>query len=410
MNDAASGWQPSLEGLEAVRRASAETVKETPVFSFGELSRRCGGRVVVKAESLQRTGSFKLRGTLAKLRQLDPGPGAGVVAGSAGNHGQALAYAARARRVPCTVFMPLDAPVSKVEAVAAFGATVRQEHGSVDDCVEAARALAAADGLTFVHPFDDLEVVEGQAGVGLELHSQVPDLAQAIVPVGGGGLIGGVAAALKLLRPGVRVVGVQAAGCAPFPGSLAARRPLAVEGTSTIADGIAVKRPGELTLGLVERWVDEMVVVDDDSIAEAMVMLAERGKLVVEGAGAVGVAALLSGAVAPAEPGTTAAILSGGNVDAHVLAAIINRHETGAGRRARLFTRISDRPGGLAELLRTVAEARANVLDVTHVRDGVSLEVEETGVEVLIETRSSVHRIELVERLRAAGYPVDELG
>lgn len=409
MVDRAAAWRPSLEELEEVRRASADTVKTTPVFSLAELSRRCGGTIAVKAESLQRTGSFKLRGTLAKLRDRSAEICRGVVAGSAGNHGQALAYAARARGIPCTIFMPKDAAISKLAAVDAFGATVRQEGGSVDECVEAAHRLAESEELTFVHPFDDVEVIKGQAGLGLELHEQVPDLAQVIVPVGGGGLISGVAVALKLSRPDVRVIGVQAEGCAPFPQSLRERRPVAVGAPSTIADGIAVKRPGELTLGLVEEWVDDVVVIDDDAIAEAMVLLVERGKLVTEGAGAASVAALASGAVTPSPTGRTVAILSGGNVDARVLAAVINRHQTSVGRRTRLFTRVADRPHGLADLLQAVADAGGNVLDVMHVRDGVALNVDETGVELVIETRSQAHREELIQDIRRAGYSLTEM-
>lgn len=402
-------WQPGLDRLREVRAALEGSVKTTPVFSLGELSRRCGGTIAVKAESLQRTGSFKLRGSLSKLRDLDRSNCAGVVAGSAGNHGQALAYAARARGIPCVIFMPKDAAISKLAAVDGFGAEVRQVEGTVDECIAAATALAESEGLTFVHPFDDREVIKGQAGVGLEIGEQVADVAQVIVPVGGGGLISGVALALKLARPEIRVVGVQAEGCASFPDSLGAQRPVAVAAPSTIADGIAVKRPGELTLELVSRWVDEVVVVDDDAIAEAMVLLVERGKLVVEGAGAAGVAALIGGAVTPATSGTTVAVLSGGNVDARVLAAVINRHQTGVGRRTRLFTRVADRPHGLADLLQAVADAGGNVLDVMHVRDGVALNVDETGLELVIETRSQAHRQELVERIRAAGYSLTEM-
>jgi threonine dehydratase len=408
MSGAGSSWEPSPEELSAIRDASAELVKETPVFSMGQLSRRCGGQIWVKAENLQRTGSFKIRGTTAKL-QASAGT-RGVVAGSAGNHGQALAYAARARGLPCTVFMPALAPVSKMEAVAGFGASVRPGGDSVDECVEAARRLAEAEDLLFVHPYDDLDVVKGQAGLGLELAEQVPDLSRVIVPVGGGGLIAGVAAALQELGPRVEIVGVQASGCPAYARSIESGRPVEVEQPSTIADGIAVKRPGDLTFGLVERWVDEIAEVDDDAIAEAMVLLVESAKLVVEGAGAVAVAALSTGAVAPAASGTTVAVLSGGNVDAHVLASVVNRHQTGIGRRTRLFSRISDRPGGLADFLRTVALAGGNVLDVTHVRDGVALHVGETGVEVLVESRDEGHRQELVERVREAGYPVHELG
>jgi threonine dehydratase len=387
---ASESWRPDLDELRRIHSGSSSLIKETPVFSLGELSRRCGGKIAVKAECMQRTGSFKLRGTTAKLAAIDPDACPGVVTGSAGNHGQALAYAARARGIPCTIFMPEDAPVSKVDAVTAFGAEVRTRPGSVDDCVDAARAFAEEEGVLFVHPFDDLDVIKGQAGVGIELAEQVPELTRVIVPVGGGGLISGLAAALSELRPEVEIFGVQA--------------------DTPIADGIAIKRPGTLTLPLVERWVEGLVTVEDDAIAAAMVLLIERGKLVTEGAGAAAVAALMTGAVAPAPEGTTVAVLSGGNVDPSVLAAIINRHQTGIGRRARIFSRISDQPGGLVDFLQNVAAAGGNVLDVTHVRDGVSLHVNETGVEVLVESRSEGDRESLIERLRSHGYEVEELG
>ena len=404
-----SGWQPDLAELRGIREDSRDVVKETPVFSFGALSRRCGGEVFLKAENLQRTGSFKLRGTTAKLRADPDAAARGVVTGSAGNHGQALAYAARARGIPCTIFMPVEAAVSKIEAVTAFGAEVRSEGTSVDDCIAAARRLAAEEGLLFVHPFDDLDIVKGQAGVGLEIAAQVPDLARVVVPVGGGGLISGVAAAIRTERPEVEIVGVQAAGCASLRTSLVEGHPETVTAPSTIADGIAVKRPGELTFVLIERWLDDLAEVDDDAIAAAMVFLVERAKLVTEGAGAVAVAALTTGAVAPAPSGATVAILSGGNVDANVLGTALIRAQTGAGRRVRLFTRISDRPGGLAGLLGQVAAAGGNLLDVTHVRDGVSLHVHETGVELLVECRSIEARRRLLDEMRAAGYPVEEL-
>jgi threonine dehydratase len=401
----AASWEPAFEELEQVRRASAEVVKETPVCSFGALaSRSGGGRLVVKAESLQRTGSFKLRGALAKLGGEAARGATGVVAASAGNHGQSLAYAARARGLSCTVFMPAGAAVSKLEAVEAFGAEVRHRGSSVEECIEAARSLAAEKGLLFVHPFDDIEIVRGQAGLGLELVEQVPDLAQVIVPVGGGGLISGVAAALQATRSQVRVVGVQAEACAPFAESFHRGRPKSASAAMTIADGIAIKRPGGLTLGLAERWVDEMVVVGDDVIAEAMVLLAERGKLVVEGAGAAGVGALLAGAARPARSGTTAVILSGGNVDAHMLATVISRQQTGIGRRARFFTRVADRPGALADLLKIIAVEGGNVLDLTHVRDGVVLEPGQTGVELTIESRNASHRDRILGKVGESGY------
>jgi threonine dehydratase len=382
----------------------AELARHTPVLSSRSLAEQCGGRVLLKAENLQRTGSFKLRGALHKLSGLDSPRG--VTAGSAGNHAQSLAYAARAKRIPCEVFMPREAPVAKVAAVQAFGGTVHLHGDSVDECVAAARERALESGATFVHPFDDPEVIVGQATLGLELLDDVPDLACVVVPVGGGGLVSGIACAVKAARPGVRVIGVQVDACAAFPASLRAHAPVAFEARSTIADGIAIKRPGELTLPLVERWVDDLVVVREDDIAEAMVWLMERAKLVVEGGGAVGVAALLAGEVEMPATGSTVIVLSGGNVDAGLLAAIAQRHETTAGRRLRLYTRISDRPGGLAGLLTLIAEAGGNVVHADHVREAVELHVRETGVEIALETRGSEHSLTIVAVLEAAGYEV----
>jgi threonine dehydratase len=363
--------------------------------------------VLLKAENLQRTGSFKLRGAANKLAAL--GEVAGVVAGSAGNHAQALAYAARANQVPCQVFMPREAAVAKVAAVEAYGGSVVLGGDSVDECVAAARARADDNGAAFVHPFDDPDIILGQATLGLELLEDVPDLAAVVVPVGGGGLISGVAGALKTARREIRVIGVQVGGCAPFPNSLTAGTPQPVDAKPTIADGIAIKQPGEITLPLVERWVDDLVVVAEDDTAEAMVWLLERSKLVVEGGGAVGVAALLSGQIVPPETGSTVIVLSGGNVDAGLLAAIAHHHETIAGRRLRLFTTISDRPGGLAALLTCVAEAGGNVVQADHVREAVPLHIRETGVEIALETRGPEHAQEIIDRLERAGYTVRRL-
>ena len=396
-----------LESLEALRRAHAaasEIVRRTPVFSLGSLTERCGGQIAIKAENLQRTGSFKLRGALAKLATLDEHT-SGVVAGSAGNHAQALAYAARARGIPCTVHMPAAAAISKVAAVHAFGATVEQAGESVDECVERARADADEHDWVFVHPFDDVDIVRGQAGVGLELLDDVPNLAHVIVPIGGGGLASGVAIAIKLARPDVRITGVQAAACAPYLASLREHQPIPVPTAPTIADGIAIKRPGELTLGLIERYLDDLVTVEDDDIAEAMVLLLERGKLLAEGAGAASTAALLTGAVTPAPHGATVAIVSGGNLDANLLARLITRRESRVGRRLRLHTRVPDRPGGLAGLLQTVAAAGANVIELSHARDDANLPLAQTGVELLLELRSDQHADALAQRLNAAGYP-----
>jgi threonine dehydratase len=380
-------------------------VRETPVVSSRTLSGRVGGPILLKAENLQRTGSFKIRGALAKLAALGDSCAAGVVTGSAGNHAQAVASAARARGVSCYVFMPETAPIAKIEAARTLGAHITIVGATVDETLEAACERAAEDPrIAFVHPFEDLDVIAGQGTLGLELLSQVPDLARVIVPVGGGGLISGVAIALKSERPGIEVFGVQAASCSPVGGSLAAGKPVAVRSALTIADGIAVKCPGELTLGLIEQWVDGMVEVEEDEVAEAMVFLLERAKLVVEGAGAVGVAALLSGRLAPSATGTTVALLSGGNVDAGLLAEVARRHESQAGRRLVLLASLPDRPGSLAQLLTLVGELRANLLDVEHIREGFDLHVRETAVQMVLETRGPSHAREVIDAVREAGY------
>jgi threonine dehydratase len=393
--------------LTDIRRAAvagAGVVRRTPVLSSRTLSERAGMTVALKAENLQRTGSFKLRGALAKLAALGDRCAAGVITASAGNHGQALAYAARARGVRCEVFMPEQAMIAKVEAVVALGASVHLVGATLDESLAAAREFGEREQLAFVHPFDDPEVIAGQGSIGLELLEQVPDIANVIIPIGGGGLASGIAIALKSERPEVRVVGVQVATCAPFPASLAAGEPIAVDSALTIADGIAVKRPGAVTLPLIRRWVDELVVVDEDDLGEAMVFLLERAKLVVEGAGAVGVAVVLARSATLNPEGTTVVILSGGNVDAGLLAEIVRRHESQAGRRLVLLARIPDRPGGLAALLALVAEQGANLLDVSHIREGLDLHVRETAVQLVLETRGQEHARRVSDAVREAGY------
>ena len=375
------------------------------MLSSRTLSERAGATVVLKAENLQRTGSFKLRGALSKLAALGDSCAGGVVAASAGNHAQAVAYAARVRGVCSHVFMPESAPIAKVEAARGLGAEVQFVGATVDDALEAAREFAARDErVAFVHPFEDPYVIAGQGTIGLELLDQVEDLARVIVPGGGGGLVSGVAIALKSARSAIEVVGVQASSCAPVRESLAQGKPVAVESALTIADGIAVKRPGELTLSLIERWVDEMVAVDEDEIAEAMVFLLERAKLVVEGAGAVGAAALLSGRTAAARAGTTVVLLSGGNVDAGLLGEVARRHESQAGRRLVLLASLPDRPGSLARLLALVGELRANLVDVEHIREGFDLHVRETAVQLVLETRGQAHARLVTDSVREAGY------
>src|SRR4051794_14330510 len=336
----------TADDVLAARPAVDAFARRTPMLSSRTLSERAGGTVALKAENLQRSGSFKVRGVSAKLEALGAsGCARGVVAASAGNHAQALAAAARARGVACDVYVPTEAPLSKVEAARGQGAVVHTGGAGVDECIAAALERADRDGLAFVHPFDDPDVVAGQGSLGLELLEDVPDLARVVIPVGGGGLCAGVAIAVKTARPDVQVIGVQVAACAPYPESL--RRGEAVPATSalTIADGIAVKRPGELTLGLPRRWADDIVVVGEDETAEAMVVLMERCKLVVEGAGAVGVAALLGGQVDAVQAGTTVAVLSGGNVDPGLLASIARRPGTGAGRRRGGVAGVARRPG-----------------------------------------------------------------
>jgi threonine dehydratase len=395
----------TAEDVARARAAIGDVARHTPVLPSATLSERAdGANVLLKAESLQRTGSFKIRGALNKLAAVGDACSRGVVAGSAGNHAQALAFAARARGVPCEVFMPAEASIGKAEAAQALGATVRLAGAAVDDCVSAARERAAETGMVFVHPFDDPDVVAGQGTLGLELLDDVPDLAKVVVPIGGGGLASGVAIAVKSARPDIEVVGVQAETVAPFPASLQAGEPIEAPQALTIADGIAVKRPGKLTLDLIGKWVDDVVVVAEDDVAEAMVMLMEKAKLVVEGAGAVGVAALLAGATRAATDGSTVVVLSGGNVDAGLLATVARRHETLVGRRIVVITRVPDRPGALAGLLDCVADAGANIVEVSHLREGVDLHVRETAVQLVMETRGKEHAADVLDAIAQGGY------
>jgi threonine dehydratase len=378
----------SLEEIERAREIVADVARDTQVIESRYLSRTTGGAIALKAENLQRTGSFKLRGALNKIASLDPSV-KGVVTASAGNHGQSLAYAARARGLTATIFMPERAALAKVAAAEESGADVVLEGESVEPCVEAARGRAAAEGLAFVHPFDDNAVIAGQGTIGLELLEAVPDLARVLVPVGGGGLAAGVAVAVKESQSNVEVIGIQS-HCA-------------------LADGIAVKHPGEITRPMLDRLLDESVSVGQDAIADAIMMLLERTKLVVEGAGAVGVAALRQGVVEPAKSGTTVVILSGGNIDTGVLADLARHHETERGRRLRIFTKIPDEPGSLGALLTELGEGGANLIDVDHVREAVGLSVGETGVELVMETRGAEHAKKLLGQLEKLGYKPDVL-
>ena len=390
--------------MQAARRSGAGVVKHTPVTESAALSERFGGQVVLKAENLQRTGSFKIRGAMNKLASLGDMARHGVVAGSAGNHAQAIAFAARHHGVPCEIFVPAGASLSKIHAVRSYGATLSEGGDTLSDAVSLARARAESTGMNFCHPYDDPVVVAGQGTLGLELIEDIPDLSLVVVPLGGGGLAGGVALAVKQHDPSIRVVGVQVRACAPYAGQPPGDGPII-----TLADGIAVKSPGEFTRPIIEQHLDEIVVVDEDAVADAMVMLMDRAKLYVEGGGAVGVSAILDRKVSPAGSGTTCVVLSGGNVDLGLVPNLIRRHETQAGHRLIVFARISDRPGGLAGLLTLFARSGANLIEVEHVREGVSLHVRETGVQAVLEVRGRDHAADIMSAVRAAGYEVDEV-
>jgi threonine dehydratase len=392
----------SIADIHAARAVISKVAKRTPIVSSSTLTERHGRPVVLKAENLQRTGAFKIRGAMNKVAQVAAGgtPANGVTTASAGNHAQALALAARHFGVRCEIFVPSGAPVTKIAACRAQGADVVEVGTSFEDAMAAAEEQAHERRMILCHPFDDPAVVAGQGTLGLELVEDIDDLKCVVVPLGGGGLASGVAIAVKSLVPAVRVVGVQAAQCAPYTGGPSPSGPVV-----TLADGIAIKRPGELTGPLISDWVDEIVSVDEDAIADAMVMLMDRAKLYVEGAGAVGVAALQSEAMMPDEAGTTCVVLSGGNVDLGVVPGLIRRHETAAGRRLVIFARIDDRPGSLVRLLGVFATARANLVEVQHEREGVNLHVRQTGVHATFEVRSADHARKVVEAARAGGYP-----
>ena len=407
---------PDTHGVspEDIRAAAATIegkVRRTPVLPSGELGRRAGARVMLKAESLQRTGSFKVRGAFNMLARIGPeGLLHGIVAASAGNHAQAVAFAAAQASTHATLVMPTSSPLAKVAAVRAYGGDVILQGASYDDAKQVATEMAEHMGAELIPAFDAPEIVAGQGTIGLEIAEQVPDVALVLVPLGGGGLVSGIAIALADAVPGARVVGVQAEACAPYVESLAAQRPVGARSAYTICDGIAVKQPGEFTLPLVDEYVDSVVTVTDDEVAQAMVLMLERSKLVVEGAGAVGVAALMQGRVDVPAEGSVCVVLSGGNVDASLLSEVIRLGETGAGRRLAFSTVVPDRPGALARLLAVVAESGANVVDVVHLREGVDLHVRETAIQLVLRTRGPEHGAAVLEAVRTEGFEVGETG
>jgi len=399
--------------LDAIRRAAVVldgVAVRTPVLPSRHLGDPIGASVVLKAENLQRTGSFKIRGGYNRIRALSADERArGVVAASAGNHAQGVALAARMLGVPATVYMPVDASIAKVEATRGYGAVVEFVGVTFDDAQAAARERAARDRLTFVSAFDDELIVAGQGTLGLELAEQAPDIEVALVPCGGGGLLSGTAIALKALIPGVQVIGVQAAGCAAMVRSVEHGAIEAVANAQTIADGIAVKRPGDVTFPLVRRYVDDMVAVTDEEIVEVIALLLERHKLLVEGAGAAAAAALVGGELRGLEGKRVAIVLSGGNIDLPLLQAVVRRGLTISGRYLVLRTRILDRPGSLIALLQVLADDRVNVVDVVHHRAGLDIFVTDTEVELTVETRDATHARDVVALLTRRGYVVERI-
>ncbi len=397
----------------AAVRAAADLLRDvaitTPMEESRWLSSVVGGPVLLKCENLQRTGSFKIRGAYVRMANLSAEERArGVVAASAGNHAQGVALAARMLGIKATVFMPEGAPIPKLNATRGYGAEVIFHGAILDEALLRAIEYAEETGAVLIHPFDHPDIVAGQATCGLEILEQAPEAATVLVPTGGGGLVAGVALAIKALRPDVRIVGVQAEGAAAYPGSLAAGEPVALESMRTMADGIAVARPGAVPFASIEQYVDEVVTVTEESISRALVLLLERAKVVVEPAGAVAVAAILDRPEAYATPAV--AVLSGGNVDLLLLAKLIRHGLASAGRYLSISVRIPDRPGGLAALLAGLAAVGANVLDVVHERTSGSLDVDEVEVHVQLETRGPEHAEAVLAHLREHGYRVAETG
>ena len=393
----------AVEDVKAARALLDGVIRDTPVQGSRPLSEAVGGPVWLKCENLQRAGSFKIRGAYTRIAGLTPEESArGVVAASAGNHAQGVALAASLRGITSTVFMPEGAPIPKVEATRAYGAQVRFHGSSVDESLLAARDFAEQTGAVLVHPFDHPDIVAGQGTVGLEILEQVPDVRTVVVGTGGGGLLAGIALAVKSTRPDVRVVGVQAEAAAAFPASIAAGRPVPLDRMSTMADGIAVGCPGTGPFEIVHRLVDDIRTVSEESISRALLLCLERAKLVVEPAGAAGVAAVLDDPHAFEPP--VAVVLSGGNIDPLLLMRVLRHGLAVAGRFLSFRARISDRPGALVELLTEVAAAGASVVEVEHVRTDARLRVEEVEVRLQLETRGEEHCSQVLDRLRGAGY------
>jgi len=395
----------TLDDVRGAHKMLSGVARVTPLEGSRHLSSLVGVPVHLKCENLQRTGSFKIRGAYVRIAGLRPEErAAGVVAASAGNHAQGVALAASLLGVRSTVFMPMGAPLPKVAATRQYGAEVRLYGAVVDETLRAAREYAEETGAVFIHPFDHPDIIAGQGTVGLEMLEQCPEAATVVVGVGGGGLIAGVAVAVKELRPDVRVIGVQAEGAAAYPPSLAAGHPVTLDSVATMADGIKVGRPGDVPFSIVRDLVDGVVTVTEDQLSSALLLCLERAKLVVEPAGAGPVAALL--AAPDSFRGPVVALLSGGNVDPLLMQRSLQHGMSAAGRYQSLRLRLTDRPGALATLLSVLSALDANVLDVSHVRTDPRLGLAEAEVDLHLETKGHEHCAAVGAALREAGYTV----
>ena len=395
----------SLADIREARARLGDAVYRTPCARSETLSRQTGQNIFLKLENLQMTGSFKERGALNRIATLTPEQAVrGVVAASAGNHAQGVAYHATRRGIRSTIVMPLATPLVKVQATRGFGAEVVLHGANYDEaCAEATRR-AEADGLTFIHPFNDPLVMAGQGTIGLELLEQIPELEAVVVPIGGGGLIGGIATAIKEQRPEVRVVGVQTSRLPSMQRALREGHPVTLDPATTIADGIAVRRAGEITLPLVQRYVDEIVTVDEDEIASAILTLLEREKTLAEGAGAAALAAVLQHRTGLPAFTRIAVLVCGGNIDVTLLSRIIERGLVQDGRLIRLRIHLLDRPGALADLTQIIATHRANIVDTLHNRAYYGVNLGDTVIDITMETRGREQVEELLAALSAAGY------
>lgn len=381
------------------------SIQHTPLNYSGSFSSMTSSEIYLKLENLQKTGSFKVRGAANKISKLTlQEKKQGVLASSAGNHAQGVALAASRGGISATIVMPAGAPLTKVNATKGYGANVILYGNVYDDAYEKAREIQAESGATFIHPFDDLDVIAGQGTIGLEIFADLPDVDTVLVPIGGGGLIAGIAVALKSLKPGVRVLGVQASEAASMIAALQHGHPLAIENANTIADGIAVKRAGNLTFEHIRDWVDDIVTVTEDEISAAILTFLERAKGISEGAGAVALAAALQGKVNLAGQ-KTVLVISGGNIDVNFLAQIIERGLRTIGRSMVLRTVLPDKPGSLEKLLNLVAEEQANVVTVEQVRYDLSVPLRYVRVTMTLETQNYAHQEKLLQRFQAAGYP-----